>query len=59
MHPSQRELLGFSYTDSKGNDRFFVFLVMPFGLSSAGLIFTKVLRELVKYWRSKLIDVFR
>ena len=31
---------------------------MPFGLNSAGLIFTKVLREMLKYWRSNQMDVF-
>ena len=58
IHPSQHSLLGFSYTDSRGKIRYFQFVVMPFGLNSAGLIFTKVLRELLKYWRSKQLDVF-
>ena len=30
---------------------YFVFTVLPFGLSSAPHIFTKVLKPLVKYWR--------
>ena len=45
------QFLGFSWTE-KGVTRFYVFLVLPFGLSSAGYIFTKVCRELVRYWRS-------
>ena len=44
--------LGFSWTFG-GKRKFFVFKVLPFGLSSAGFVFTKVLRELVKSWRSK------
>ena len=43
--------LGFSWADN-GITRFYVFLVLPFGLSSAGYIFTKVCRELVRHWRS-------
>ena len=58
IHPSQHSLLGFAFTDFKGRLRYFKFVVMPFGLNSAGLIFTKVLREMLKYWRSNQIDVF-
>ena len=47
----QHELLGFSYPDHHGNKRFFKFIVLPFGLSTAGLVFSKVLRELLKFWR--------
>ena len=53
--PGHRQFLGFSYTDSSGKVRFFIFTVLPFGLSSAGFIFSKVLRELVRYWRSRMI----
>ena len=44
--------LGFSWTFSNGVTRFFVFIVLPFGLSSACYAFTKILRPLVKKWRS-------
>ena len=40
--------LGFAW----GN-QFYVFTVLPFGLSSACYIFTKLVRPLVKYWRAK------
>ena len=50
-------LLGFSYTDHLGNTRFFVFRVLPFGLSSAGFVFTKLLRVLIHYWRTKGIRI--
>ena len=43
--------LGFSW--QFGNKtRYFTFSVLPFGLCSSGHIFTKVVRVLVKYWRS-------
>lgn len=38
--------------DGKIKRRFYVFNVLPFGISVAGFIFSKVLREVVKYWRS-------
>ena len=53
---SQHEILGFSYDDHEGKRRFFKFVVLPFGLATAGLIFTKVLRELLKYWRCQKIQ---
>ena len=54
---SQQQLLGFSYPDWQGNIRFFYFKVLPFGLATAGQIFTKVLRQLIKYWRNSSIQV--
>jgi hypothetical protein len=33
--------------------KYYSFLVLPFGLTSAPYIFTKCLRPLVKHWRSK------
>ena len=46
-----RKYLGFKWHD--GNvERYYVFNVLPFGLSTAGYIFTKVMREVVKHWRS-------
>ena len=43
--------LGFSWGegDRKG---FYLFCVLPFGLSTACYVFTKLLRPLVKRWRS-------
>ena len=48
--------LGFSISD-KGKDRFFIFSVLAFGLSSAGQVFTKVVRALVKIWRQNALRV--
>ena len=41
------EYLGFQW-----DGRFYVFKVLPFGLATAGFIFSKVTREAVKFWRS-------
>ena len=44
--------LGFSWQFSNSKtSRYFVFKVLPFGLSTACHIFTKLLRPLVKRWR--------
>ena len=40
----------------KGIDKYFSFQVLPFGLSTAPYIFTKLMRSLVKHWRNK--DIF-
>ena len=40
--------LGFSW-----QNRYYVFTVLPFGLSTACYIFTKIVRPLVHYWRAK------
>ena len=44
--------LGFSWQSC-----FYVFTVLPFGLSSACYIFTKLLRPLVRYWRSQGLKI--
>lgn len=54
--PNCQTFLGFSL-NKNGEIRHFVYTVLPFGLSSAGFIFTKVLRELVKYWRTNGIKI--
>ena len=45
-----RKYLGFSYK-LEGKDRFFTFASLPFGLSTAPYVFTKVMKPLVSYWR--------
>ena len=57
MVPNQWQLLGFAYPDHTGKTRYFVFKVLPFGLSSAGFVFTKILRVLINLWRSKGIPI--
>ena len=43
-----RKYLGFEWGGS-----FYTFVVLPFGLSSAPYVFTKMMRPLVRLWRSK------
>ena len=44
--------LGFSWKHSNSNQvKFYVFTVLPFGLSSAPHVFTKILKPLEKHWR--------
>ena len=52
IFPGHQTFLGFSV---KG--KYYSFTVLPFGLSTAPFIFTKVLREMVKYWRSHSIKI--
>lgn len=60
IFPDHRQYLSFSWTFSSGHTRYFQFSVLPFGLSSAPYLFTKLLKPLVKKWRSegKSIVVF-
>lgn len=48
-----RKFLSFSWNLNSSHPRHFCFTVLPFGLSSVPFIFTKLLRPVVKYWRSK------
>ena len=44
--------LGFSWRDpDSNNEAFYVFTVLPFGLSTAPYIFTKLLKPVEKHWR--------
>ena len=51
IHPDHYKYLGFAF-DFDGQTRYFCFTVLPFGLASACYCFTKLLRPLVKRWRS-------
>ena len=51
-----QKYLGFSWS-FKGKKVYFQFSVLPFGLSSAPHIFTKIVRVLIKYWRSFSIRI--
>ena len=53
IFPSHQRFLGFSWTIPDGRTRYFAFTVLSFGLSSAPYLFTKLMRPLVKYWRSR------
>lgn len=56
IHPDFQKYLGFSWF-YEGKLHHFVFLVLPFGLTSAPFIFTKVMRCLVKFWRFNSIQI--
>lgn len=58
IHPDYQSFLGFRWKFSNNNlFRYFVFTVLPFGLSSAPFIFTKVLKPLEKYWRIHGVNI--
>ena len=46
--PHQQKYLGFEW-----GGKYFVFTVLPFGLSTAPYVFTKLLRPLVRLWQGK------
>ena len=53
INPEHWKYLGFSWTYETGLIRYFVFVVMAFGLSPASYVFTKVCRPLIKESRSE------
>jgi hypothetical protein len=48
IFPADRIYLGFQW-----KNRYYAYNVLPFGLATSGYIFSKVTREIVKYWRGK------
>ena len=52
-----QQYLGFAW-NFNGVIRYFTFTVLPFGLSSACFCFTKIMRPLVKRWRSMTHNSF-
>ena len=57
INPIQQQYLGFSFKDHRGKTRYFVFKVLPFGLNVAGFLFTKLLRVLIRLWRSYGVSI--
>ena len=53
IFPEHRKFLAFSWSFEDGSVRYFIFSVLPFGLSSAPYIFTKRLKPQVKKWRGE------
>ena len=51
IQEKSRAYLGFAWHDGKST-RYYVFNVLAFGIATAGHIFSKTVREMVKYWRS-------
>ena len=58
IFPDHCKYFGFSCPFSGSKPRFFEFKQLPFGLSSACYVFTKITRQLVKFWRSQGINNF-
>ena len=50
--PGHYQFLGFRW-DMNGIGNYYVFKVLPFGLSTTCYFFTKLMRLLVKYWRGR------
>ena len=48
-----RKFLPFAWDFDDGEIRYFSFCVLPFGLSSAPHLFTKLLKPVSKFWRSQ------
>ena len=57
IFPDHRKYLAFSWEFVPGHTRFFQFTVLPFGLSSAPYIFTKLLKPLETHWRAQGIPI--
>ena len=55
IHPEHRKFLGFEWTCEDGSTKYFQFFVLPFILSSACYVFTKVSCPFTKRWRD--IDI--
>ena len=53
IFPEHRKYQSFAWTFSSGRTRVFQVSVLPFGLSSAPYLFNKLLKPLVKKWRSE------
>ena len=60
IFPEHGKYLAFAWDFGTGKSRYFQLCVLPFGLSSAPFIFTKILKALQKSWRSRgiPIDIF-
>lgn len=56
IFPDDWQFLGFSWVFN-GALKYFLFSVLPFGLSTGPYIFTKIMRPLVKHWRSKAYKI--
>lgn len=54
---AHRKFLTFAWDFGTGSFRYFQFCVLPFGLSSAPFIFTKMFKPLLKSWRSRGIPI--
>ena len=56
IHPDHFQFLGFQW-EKRGVPSYYVFTVLPFGLSTASYVFTKLMRPLVRFWQGKGLKV--
>ena len=52
IDPEYYTYLGFSWGEGK-NKKYYVFTVLPFGLATAPMLFTKLLRPLTSFWHDR------
>jgi hypothetical protein len=52
LHPDSRRFVGFKWEGT-----YYQYNCLPFGLSTAPWVFSKVIRELVMFWRAKGINI--
>ena len=52
-----RRYLAFAWNFGQSKTRYFRFCVLPFGLSTAPFVFTKLLKALIRYWHSQGIPI--
>ncbi len=52
LHPLSRRFVGFQWKDV-----YYQYNCLPFGLSTSPWVFSKLIRELVMYWRGKGINI--
>ena len=57
IFPEHRKYLAFSWDFGDGVVKYFQFTVLPFGLSSAPYLFTKLLKPILTSWRCKGIPM--
>ncbi|XP_068675664.1 uncharacterized protein [Montipora foliosa] len=57
IFPEHRKFITFAWDFGTGSSRYFQFCILPFGLSLAPFIFTKMFKPLLKYWRSRGIPI--
>ena len=57
IYEEHRKFLSFAWSLGDSGVRYFQFCVLPFGLSSAPFIFTKLLKPLITVWRKQGIPI--
>jgi glucan phosphoethanolaminetransferase (alkaline phosphatase superfamily) len=53
LYPVFRQFFGIASLDSLGNEHFYVFNVLPFGLATAGFVITRLTKPVQAFLHSK------